>query len=476
VAVASALVATLGCALPTAARAQQPRSEIQAAGQPAAPSAPVQSLPPWPAASAETQPRDRADGLPLPQGERFRLALRFLAGYGFDGAQATLGLEKQWRVGYAIVALLGKLDDRFSYRIEVNPVDEAEPLPACGEPDFFFPNTPQAFGPTVPCDHDGRVRVDDYRFIALDPIRQQGPLRQAYLDYVSRSVHLRMGRFILPQGFGWEEVGSFSAKDATHIQRINAVADFGLMASVTARAAGRRLASASVAVTMGEGNRFHDYDYFYWLDGSLDTNSWPALLLSGVLEPLPGLEFRGTVKRGGDTGSKVERLPNFFASKRRDNAWILSARYAPVPQVSLFGEFARYAWGLPETTADLLGLDYAPLNKDGYYFGGEASYPLSSQVTIGTVMTREELSRDDSLVQRMAQEGRYGVRLGQWERASVYRVYVDFSDLVRIWMYRNNLSNPYPWLSGIVPVSGERAFDTGRGSNRWGVNLAFQLP
>ena len=411
----------------------------------------------------------------MPLSEKFRLAVRFLAGYGFDGPQATLGLEKQGRVGYAIVALFGKLDEHFGYLVEVNPVYESEPLPACGEEHFFFPNTPQAFGPNVQCDNDGRVRVDDYRFIALDPLRQQGPVRQAYLDYTSHPLRLRMGRFILHQGFGWEEAGSFSAKDATHIQRINAAADFGVMLSLTTRTAGRRLAEVSLAVTLGEGNRYHDYDYFYWLDGSLDTNSWPALLISGAVEPVRGLELRGTVKRGGDTGSKVERLPNFFASKRNDNAWILSMRYRPVQYASVFGEFARYTWGLPETTADLLGLDSTPLHKDGYYVGGKLSYPIFRQITIGTVVIREELSRDDSLVQFMAQQGRFGVRLGKWERASVYRFYVDISDLVQVGVYRNNLSNPYPWLSGIVPVDGERAFDLGRGSNKWGVTIAFQL-
>ena len=247
------------------------------------------------------------------------------------------------------------------------------------------------------------------------------------------------------------------------------------MVSLTKRTAGRQLAEASVAVTLGDGNRFHDYDYFYGLDGSLDTNSWPALLISGIVEPVRGLELRGAVKRGGDTGSKVERLPNFFAGKRNDNAWILSVRYEPVRYASVFGELARFTWGLPETSADLLGFGYAPLHKDGYYVGGELFYPLSGQLTIGIVVTREELSRDDSLVQLMAQQGRFGVRLGKWERASVYRFYLGVSDLVRVGVYRNNLSNPYPWLSGIVPVDGEGAFGRLRGSNKWGVTLAFQL-
>lgn len=459
----------LGWVLPAAAIAQPRASDAPAGTSPSTNDAPLLD-----SGAAGPQP-DHTDGLTLPQGEKFRLALRFLAGYGFDGAQATLGLEKQGRVGYAIVGLFGKLDTHFSYLVEVNPVDESVPLPACGEQDFFFPNMPEAFGPNVHCENDGRVRVDDYRFIALDPLRQQGPVRQAYLDYTAQSLRVRMGRFILPLGFGWEEAGSLSAKDATHIQRINASADFGVMASLTKRTAGRRVAEVSVAVTLGEGNRFHDYDYFYWLDGSLDTNSWPALLISGMVEPAPGLELRGAVKRGGDTGSKVERLPNFFASKRTDNAWIVSVRYRPVRYASVFGEVVRYTWGLPGTTADILGLDATPLHKDGYYIGGELSYPLADQITIGTVVTREELSRDDSLVQLMSQQGRFGVRLGKTERASVYRFYVDISDLVRVGAYRNNLSNPYPWLSGIVPVAGDRAFNPGRGSNKWGVTVAFHL-
>ena len=418
---------------------------------------------------------DQTQGLGLPEGERFRLSLRFLAGYGFDGAQATLGLEKQGRIGYFIIGLSGSLNDRFSYRAEINPVNETGPLPACGEEGFFFPNTPQNFGPHVRCNNDGHTRVDDYRFVALDPVHQQGPMRQAYLDYTPRPFRLRLGRFMLPQGFYWEEAGSSTAKDATHIQRINAKADFGAMVSLIKRSAGRRLAEISAAVTLGEGNRFHDYDYYYWVNDSLDTNSWPALLVSGAVEPTRRLEVRAAVKRGGHTGSKVERLPNFFASKRNDDAWILSVRYKPARHAVLFGELARYTWGLPDTTADLLGFEHGSINKDGFYVGGQFSYPVTAQIAIGTVITREELSRDDSLVQLMAREGRFGVQLGTTERATVYRIYADIADSVRVGWYLNTLNNPYPWLSGIVPVAGENAFRPGRGSDKWGVTIHFRL-
>ena len=208
----------------------------------------------------------------------------------------------------------------------------------------------------------------------------------------------------------------------------------------------------------------------------LDTNSWPALLISGIVEPVRGLELRGAVKRGGDTGSKVERLPNFFAGKRNDNAWILSVRYEPVRYASVFGELARFTWGLPETSADLLGFGYAPLHKDGYYVGGELFYPLSGQLTIGIVVTREELSRGRFTGPAHGAAGPFRCAAGQVGAgqaciASIWGV----SDLVRVGVYRNNLSNPYPWLSGIVPVDGEGAFGRLRGSNKWGVTLAFQL-
>ena len=174
------------------------------------------------------EPRSEPSGLKLPDTDKVRIGIRFLAGYGADYSEESLGLENQGRVGYAIVRLSGTISQRFSYLLEVNPVNEAYPLPSCGETRYFYPNVPQAFGPNVSCDNNGRVRVDDYRFVALDTIVQQGPLRQAYIDYRGR-IGVRFGRFVLPVGFGAEEAGSFTAKDATHIQRIDAEASFGAM-------------------------------------------------------------------------------------------------------------------------------------------------------------------------------------------------------------------------------------------------------
>jgi len=457
-------------------------------------------------------------GLKIPETDRLRIAVRFLAGYGGDKSEESLGLENQGRVGYAIVRLSGKLSDRFSWLLEVNPVHETEPLPSCGEARYFYPNTPQAFGPNVACDNNGRVRVDDYRFIALDTINQQGPIRQAYLEWAAsprlrpgqpggrpsvagadsgqtgghsstgstdRGVGAsqapfaaRFGRFVLPIGFGVEEAGSFTAKDATHIQRINAEANFGAMLTARRSRRGQPMLEGNVAAFLGDGNRFHDYDYYYSLDASLDTNSALTALVSGRLLPFPGVEARAAYK-WGYTGSKVEVLPNFYASKRNDRALVLSARYARsmhALSLRVLGEYASYTWGPTDTSADMLGLPRGAVIKDGYYAGGDVGYQVTRRMRVGVNATREELSRDDSLIRFLAVQGLYDVALGKKERSTVWRFYADIGRMVTIGFYRNTLDNPFPWVSGIVPIEGPNAFGAwGRGNDKWGVVVRFRL-
>ena len=441
-----------------------------AAGQD--PAKPIES-----AGAAKPEPKAKDEdpaGIAITDSKKLRIRVKFMAGYTHDAAQATLGFEKQGRVGYATVGLSGRLNDHFRYLIEINPVNETEPGVACGEDNYFFPNAPQSIGPTVACDNNGRNRVDDYRFVALDFLMQQGPIRQAYGEYITGPFALRFGRFILPIGFGSEEVGSMSAKDATHIQRINSEASFGVMASLTKQARGRRLATVSLATIIGDGNKFRDYDYFYGIDGSMDSNSWPALVAAGVVAPIPGLELRAAFKRG-DTGSKIERFPNFFASKRNDNAVVVSGRYRPIRHATVFGETARYTWGLMSTSATLLGLDPKPVYKTGYYVGGDYNHPITKAIRLGATFTREELSRDDALVKLFAEQNQHRVQRGRMERSTVMRFYADFVDGIRVGVFRNSLSNPYPWLSGITPVAGPAAFTKGRGSNKWGAIVNFTL-
>ena len=103
-------------------------------------------------------------GFDFKQSERFKLGGELMVGWGHDGAQATLGLEKQGRVGWAMLSLSGRASDHVRYYVSVNPVSETRSRPACGEKDYFFPNDPNLFaaqGPIVKCDEeDGLKRVD----------------------------------------------------------------------------------------------------------------------------------------------------------------------------------------------------------------------------------------------------------------------------------------------------------------------------
>jgi hypothetical protein len=427
-------------------------------------------------AQGSEQAAPKEDGYPLPDSERLRISVQFAAAYGEDEAQnSRLGLEIQGRVGWAIISLFGKLNDHFSYRLEVNPVNESSPLPACGTPTFFYPNAAQSIGPSVHCDNNGDKRVDDYKFIALDPLSQQGPIRQAYVDYTNGSYGLRFGRFILPLGFGWQETGSFTAKDATHIQRLNAEANFGFQSTFTRnRADGSEWAVVHLAAVVGDGNRNHDYDYFYFADPSLDTNAALTWILSGNIHPLRGLDLRAAYKRGY-TGSKVEYFPNYFADKHNDFATLLSAQWRPSPYARVFGEWAGYVWGPTDTSAALVGADPAPIKKDGYYVGGEARYPVTKGLTLSANVTREELSRDDSLIKYLAAAGLYNVVMGKKERDTVLRLRAEIGKHITAGIYRMWLDNPFPQVSGITAVEGPGAYQD-RGSNRLGFVLLAHIP
>lgn len=423
---------------------------------------------------------EQAAGFPLPDTDRLRIRVDLLAGYGQDGANAALGFEKQGRIGYAIVTLEGRLHDRMSYRLAVNPVSETEPVPACGEAGFFYPNDPTwlyGAGPNVPCDpKNGNRRVDAYRGIAWDAVSQQGPIREAWFDFrVARGFTARFGRVLMPVGFDWQHSGSFTAKDAPRIQRINAQSSFGMLLSYVKRTTGRTapLFSARLGGFTGGGNRWQDYDYFYFQDGSLSTNSVLSALVSGSFSPADSIEIRASYKKAY-TGSKVERLPSYWASKRNDDSLVLGAEYTPFRYARVVGELARYSWGPTSTSAAMLGVDPSPIRKTGYWLTGEAWHPLSRNLTLGGSVSREEVGREDSLVKLMEKLGLYRVTAGKKDRMTVGRLYADLPGGVRLGFYRTWDSNPYPWLSGIWPVAGARAF-AGGSTDKWGVVLNMRL-
>ena len=90
-------------------------------------------------------------------------------------------------------------------------------------------------------------------------------------------------------------------------------------------------------------------------------------------------------------------------------------------------------------------------------------------------VTREELSRDDSLIKYLAAQHLYGVTMGRKERDTVLRVRSDLGRYISAGAYGMWLQNPFPQASGIAAVEGPGAFQC-RGSNRWGVVLLAHLP
>ena len=414
----------------------------------------------------------------LPQTEKLQIDADVAAGWSHDGAQAQLGFEKQGRLAWATLILRGKLNDRVSYKLSINPVSETSSKPACGEAGFFFPNDPELYaaGPVVVCDpEDGSKRVDTYNTYSLDYIVQQGPLREGYIDFRlgGGATNVRFGRFILPLGFAPDEVGSWTAKDMTRIQRLNAEANFGGMFSFASKNAdGEPVFELAAMGVLGEGNREKDYDWFYFMNTSLDANSALTAAVVGRVRPGRLLDVRAAYKKGF-TGSKVERLPSYWASKRHDDALIVSIKVAPASWASVFGEYARYTWGPTETSADLVGVDTEPIDKPGYYVGAQLTAPVHPRAKIGVTVTREELSRDDSLVKSLEAESLYGVEMGRRDRGTVVRGFVELWDRLTIGGFWADVSNPFPWVSAAWPVSGPAAF-TGRSQDRYGFTVRVQ--
>jgi hypothetical protein len=419
-------------------------------------------------------------GFTFNQSERYRFGGEVMLGWAHDGAQAALGFEKQGRVGWAIVSLSGRVSDRIRYFVSVNPVSETNSRPACGEKDFFFPNDPNLFaaiGPIVKCDEeDGLKRIDTYNTSSLDYITQQGILREGYVDFgIGGPVSVRAGRFILPIGFAPREVGATSAKDMARITRLNAEANFGAMIAASKQGADRALFDAALMAVLGDGNREKDYDWFYFVNTSLDTNSAITVAATARVAPIRALELRGAYKKGF-TGSKVERLPNYWASKRNDDALVVSLKIAPVSWFSIFTEYAKYKWGPTLSSGELVGFPaLEPIDKPGYYMGGQVDIPVTRRVRVGGSITREELSRDDSLIQYLELNNLYDVTMGKKDRELIARGFIDINRLVNISFFWMDVSNPYPWVSASWPVTGPAAF-TGRAPDRAGITVTVRTP
>ena len=399
------------------------------------------------------------------------------AGY-WDFNQAPLGHESQGRIGWAIIGLSGEINPYISFAAELNPVnDSARPQPACGETNYFYPNVPSWPGPQVACVPDGRNRVDLYRFVGLDPLTQQNSVRVAVIDVHRQSgtFGAQAGRFVLPIGFGWRELGSWTNEDAPLIQRLNADASFGALVYAQFRRQDEPLARLEAAIVRGDGNRNVEYSYSAFIAPDEDTNSGATTVVRVTLTPMRGLDVRFSGKYGF-SGSKVEIYPSFYLSKRNDTAAIGSIQYRPNRYVRGFGEYARYISGLPDSSAELIGIAGAPVIKRGYYVGGEATAPLPKGWEASVSLTGEDISRNDSLVWYMEALGLYGVHLGARVRSTIVRVSVKPTRGVEFGGYWNRQRNPYPWLSGIAPVAGDNAFTNRADRPRYGFVFRLQVP
>jgi hypothetical protein len=424
-------------------------------------------------------PDDTRPGLTMPSKDWLQVRFDVLGADYQDFSQTQLGHESQGRIGWVIISLFGKVNEHVSYVAELNPVDDsARPKPACGETYFFYPNGPDAKGPPVTCVPDGRNRVDLYRFIGLDPLSQQGAVRRAVVDFHTTSGHLGLqaGRVILPLGFGWQDVGSWSNEDATLIQRLDAEASFGALIYARLLRHDRPFARLEVATVRGDGKRDVEYSYSAFVDSAEDTNSGVTTVARVSFTPLPGLDVRLSGKHGY-SASKVERYASFYLTKRNDKAVIASAQYRPNRYVRGFAEYARYVSGLPDSSAQLIGLPPGEVIKPGYYMGADLTAPLPKGWEANVTVTHEDLSRNDSLVWYMASLGLYRVHLDARVRSTIVRWSVRPMRGLEVGAYLNLLDNPFPWLSGIVPVTGDGAFlPQSEGSRKLGVVFRLQIP
>ncbi len=393
----------------------------------------------------------------------------------------SMGREHQTKVPYAVVGLAGEPESWLAFRLEVNGVNDSikpEPFSPSAKTPFFFPNIADPnYG--VSSSPLGQFKVDDYKNTGWDPYVEAQHLRRAFIDLHTekRRFGLIAGRFFVPIGFQLEEFRWVTDKDLTHIQRINNQADAGAELYYCFGEGGALHGRLAGAVISGNGNPYHDYVYFDFTGSPPeDTNSAVGGVVSGRLSPKKGLEL-GLSYEFNYLGSRIESDTTVQRSKHYDNKLVASARYRDprFRYAEVFGEYARYKWGLKDTSNQILpgGPEKSPIFKNGYYVGFDLGVPLpSTKGTVGIVVTREELDRDDSLVAYLASRNLLGVTLGKKERSTLFRAYADFGVVMAFFFY-NDLKNPFPQASAIVPISGPQAFQTA-GDSKVGFGIRFR--
>jgi len=129
----------------------------------------------------------------------------------------------------------------------------------------------------------------------------------------------------------------------------------------------------------------------------------------------------------------------------------------------VFETTCRAAASQPLSTDDRIG-PWSPIGA-----------PVGGQIHVGGSITREEITRDDSLIQYLSLNHLYDVSMGKKDRNLIARGFVDVNRLVNVNFFWVDVSNPFPWASASWPVAGPTAF-TGRELDRIGVTVTVRTP
>jgi len=124
--------------------------------------------------------------------------------------------------------------------------------------------------------------------------------------------------------------------------------------------------------------------------------------------------------------------------------------------VRLYGEYARYTWGLAPTSGRAAAgrARESPVPKPGYY-GASTCMRRRPVRRFGVTFIREEISRDDALVRGRGEPPlRRDARQVEGRRSSRR---TRASPTTQVFFYYNDLENPFPELSAIKPISGPDA-------------------
>lgn len=401
--------------------------------------------------------------------------------YVDNSHHASMGRERQMVPARTIISLFGDYSRHVSFRLEVNPVNRSmTPRPYVPHEDdrrtYFFPNRPDVEGGRgVVSQPEGLFYVDNYKTLGVDPIHNLGGLRVGYVDFhtASKRFGVQAGRVYMPQGLGLDRTTWFSAKDLVHMQIIDAAADNGVL--VYYQAGRVRLEAAGLT---GNSSPFHDYGYFDFTADGEDKNSALATVGRVTMEPVSGLVLGGSAKHNY-VNSRIEDSTTLQLSKRYDNAFTGFVHWRQSQYVTVFAQVARYKWGQRDTSADLMDgpRPETPVFKNGYYAGAEFSTPRLGMLRgawLSAGYTRSELDRDDSLVSWAAVNNLFGVTLGKKERSNVFRMQGHVNDNLSVFWFLHDLSNPFPELSAIQPISGPGS-DKSANNNKSGFGLTLKF-